>query len=37
VRKARASGVPMHLIAHEDVIVLGRQPLPQPPGEGKAR
>jgi hypothetical protein len=24
VRRARASGVPMHLIAHEDVIVLGR-------------
>jgi modification methylase len=27
VRKARASGVPMHLIAHEDVIVLGRPPI----------
>ena len=24
VRKARAAGVPMHLIAHEDVIVLGK-------------
>jgi modification methylase len=24
VRRARAGGVPMHLIAHEDVIVLGR-------------
>jgi DNA modification methylase len=35
VRKARAAGVPMHLIAHEDVIVLAR-PLPQPPGEGEA-
>ncbi|BCL14654.1 TRM11 family SAM-dependent methyltransferase [Micromonospora sagamiensis] len=28
VRKARAGGVPMHLIAHEDVLVLGK---PQPP------
>jgi modification methylase len=37
VRKARAAGVPMHLIAHEDVIVLTRQPLPHPPGEGDAR
>jgi modification methylase len=36
VRKARQAGVPMHLIAHEDVIVLAR-PLPQPPGEGEAR
>lgn len=35
VRKARQAGVPMHLIAHEDVIVLKR-PLPQPPGEGEA-
>jgi modification methylase len=35
VRKARQAGVPMHLIAHEDVIVLAR-PLPQPPGEGDA-
>lgn len=24
VRKARSSGVPMHLIAHEDVLVLGK-------------
>jgi len=37
VRKARAAGVPMHLIAHEDVIVLARPPLPQPAGEGQAR
>jgi hypothetical protein len=35
VRKARAGGVPMHLIAHEDVIVLAKAPLPQPPGEGR--
>ncbi|OZV72321.1 RNA methyltransferase [Micromonospora echinospora] len=28
VRKARASGVPMHLIAHEDVLVLGKPQLP---------
>ena len=34
VRKARQAGVPMHLIAHEDVIVLAR--LPQPSGEGDA-
>jgi len=35
VRKARALGVPMHLIAHEDVLVLARPagPLPPPPGE----
>ncbi|MGI5215125.1 TRM11 family SAM-dependent methyltransferase [Plantactinospora sp. CA-290183] len=32
VRKARAGGVPMHLIAHEDVLVLGK-PSPQP-GDG---
>jgi modification methylase len=40
VRKARALGVPMHLIAHEDVIVLARveqQHLPRSPGEGKGR
>ncbi len=37
VRKARALGVPMHLIAHEDVLVLARldRPLPQPVGEGR--
>ena len=37
VRKARALGVPMHLIAHEDVLVLARLdgPLPQPVGEGQ--
>ena len=34
VRRARALGVPMHLIAHEDVLVLAK-PLPQPPGEGR--
>jgi hypothetical protein len=36
VRRARALGVPMHLIAHEDVIIFVRlQPLPHPPGEGR--
>jgi hypothetical protein len=37
VRKARALGVPMHLIAHEDVLVLARPagPLPLPVGEGR--
>lgn len=35
VRKARTAGVPMHLIAHEDVIVLAKS-LPQPTGEGDA-
>ncbi len=36
VRRARALGVPMHLIAHEDVIIFVRlQPLPHPPGEGQ--
>ncbi len=39
VRKARALGVPMHLIAHEDVVVLAKpreeEPLPPPPGEGR--
>lgn len=39
VRKARALGVPMHLIAHEDVVVLTKfgpaEPLPLPPGEGR--
>ncbi len=34
VRRARAAGVPMHLIAHEDVLVFTK-PLPQPPGEGR--
>ncbi|MFD6754927.1 TRM11 family SAM-dependent methyltransferase [Micromonospora gifhornensis] len=28
VRKARAGGVPMHLIAHEDVLILAKQPIP---------
>ena len=35
VRKARAGGVPMHLIAHEDVLVL-RRPLSSRPG-GRGR
>ncbi|AEB42610.1 TRM11 family SAM-dependent methyltransferase [Micromonospora maris] len=29
VRKARAGGVPMHLIAHEDVLILAKQPTPR--------
>lgn len=38
VRKARASGLPMHLIAHEDVLVLARPVLPvvPPPSAGRA-
>jgi len=43
VRKARARGVPMHLIAHEDVLILRRplkqasSPGPQPPAEARPR
>jgi modification methylase len=36
VRRARLLGAPMHLIAHEDVIIFVRlQPLPHTPGEGR--
>ncbi len=39
VRKAWALGVPMHLITHEDVLVLAKpsheKPLPPTPGEGR--
>jgi hypothetical protein len=39
VRKARELGVPMHLITHEDVLVLAKssheKPLPPSPGEGR--
>jgi hypothetical protein len=30
VRKARAAGVPLHLIAHEDVLVLAKPTGPEP-------
>ncbi len=30
VRKARASGTPLHLIAHEDVLVFTKPPANQP-------
>jgi hypothetical protein len=35
VRKARAAGVPMHLIAHEDVLVLAKPSTSTSPGEPK--
>jgi len=36
VRKARASGVPMHLIAHEDVLIFTKTQSPPPPTTGQA-
>ena len=36
VRKARAGGTPMHLIAHEDVIVLTRSTGPEPARQAPA-
>ncbi|WP_229688153.1 TRM11 family SAM-dependent methyltransferase [Micromonospora yangpuensis] len=35
VRRARANGVPMHLIVHEDVLVLGKPPNSAGSGEPK--
>jgi hypothetical protein len=34
VRKARAGGTPMHLIAHEDVLIFTKPDAPAPDGEG---
>ncbi|MFE0025112.1 TRM11 family SAM-dependent methyltransferase [Amycolatopsis sp. NPDC059021] len=33
IRKQREQGLPLHLISHEDVVVLRRPPAPETPGE----
>jgi modification methylase len=38
IRKARARGLPLRIIAHEDVLAFRRPPTPAPPkGDGRAR